>query len=192
METTGLDTDTNLILEIVMVVTDRDLNEIDSMRLVLHHPHPDVGGRYDTSRITSSQPFFERTLGSNGAFIGNIVDSSESAPGSGSYYHHPYHHHQQHRHPRRSNYKKCLLAGSTVYFDRIFLLKYFPCLKTFFHYRVVDVSTPLEMVRRWRPDIVTKLPRRNGTHRAYDDILDSIELMRFFKDTFLKKVDGSC
>lgn len=39
VETTGLDTDTNLILEIVMVVTDRDLNEIDSMRLVLHHPH---------------------------------------------------------------------------------------------------------------------------------------------------------
>lgn len=247
METTGLDTDTNLILEIVMVVTDRDLNEIDSMRLVLHHPHSilmarssawcrkqfchrseggnglfeachfsalshheaeyrmwnffdhyskDVGGRYDTSRITSSQPFFERTLGSNGAFIGHVDSVAGAGAGtagagtagagamasssSTTCYH-------QHRHPRRSNYKKCLLAGSTVYFDRIFLLKYFPCLKTFFHYRVVDVSTPLEMVRRWRPDIATKLPRRNGTHRAYDDILDSIELMKFFKDTFLVK-----
>ena len=222
METTGLDTDTNLILEIVMVVTDRDLSEIDSMRLVLHHPHSilmarssawcrkkfchrseggnglfeachfsalshheaeyrmwnffdhyskDIGGRYDTSRITSSQPFFERTLGANGTFIGSADTTT---------------YHQQ-QHPRRSNYKKCLLAGSTVYFDRIFLLKYFPCLKTFFHYRVVDVSTPLEMVRRWRPDIACKLPRRNGTHRAYDDILDSISLMKFFKDTFLMK-----
>lgn len=225
METTGLDTDTNLILEIVMVVTDRDLKEIDSMRLVLHHPHSilmarssswcrkkfchrseggnglfeachfsslshheaeyrmwnffdhyskDVGRRFDTSRITSSQPFFERTLGANGTFLG-AVDASTAAA---SRYH-------EQRHPRRSNHKKCLLAGSTVYFDRIFLLKYFPCLKTFFHYRVVDVSTPLEMIRRWRPDLVAKLPRRIGTHRAYDDILDSIALMKFFKETVL-------
>lgn len=224
LETTGLDTDTNLILEIVMVVTDTDLNEIDSMRLVLHHPYSilmarssawcrkkfchrsdggnglfeachfsalsnheaeyrmwnffdhyskDVGGRYDTTRITSSQPFFDRTLGANGAFIGSVCD-----PSSLSMY-------RQQQHPRRSNHKKCLLAGSTVYFDRTFLLKYFPCLKTFFHYRVVDVSTPLEMVRRWRPDIAVRLPRRNGTHRAYDDILDSIALMKFFKETFL-------
>lgn len=221
METTGLDTDTNLILEIVMVVTDTDLNEVDSMRLVLHHPYSiliarssawcrkkfchrgdggnglfeachfsalshheaeyrmwnffdhyskDVGGRYDTSRITSSQPFFERTLGANGTFIGT-TDTAMTR----------YH---QKQYPGRSNHKKCLLAGSTVYFDRIFLLKYFPCLKTFFHYRVVDVSTPLEMVRRWRPDIACKLPRRNGTHRAYDDIRDSIVLMKFFKNTF--------
>lgn len=129
------------------------------------HYSKDVGGRYDTSRMTSSQPFFERTLGANGAFIG----SPET----------------KYHHPRRSNYKKCLLAGSTVYFDRLFMLKYFPCLKTFFHHRVVDVSTPLEMVRRWRPDLASKIPRRNGTHRAYDDILDSISLMKFFKNTLL-------
>lgn len=217
LETTGLDVDTNLILEIVVVVTDSDLNEIDTMRLILHHPysvlmarssvwcrkrfcHTKEGGnglfeachfsslshheaeyrlwnffdhyskdenrRQDTRGISSSQPFFERTRGANGTFLG--PDGYEG-PG----------------HNRRSNYKRCMLAGSTVYFDRLFLLKYFPCMKTFFHYRLIDVSTPLEMIRRWRPDLVPSLPRRTGTHRAYDDIMESINLMKFFKDMFL-------
>lgn len=217
LETTGLDVDTNLILEIVVVVTDSELNEIDTMRLVLHHPysiliarssawcrkrfcHTKEGGnglfeachfsslshheaeyrlwnffdhyskdenrRQDTRGISSSQPFFERTRGANGTFLG--PDGYEGPS-----------------HSRRSNYKRCMLAGSTVYFDRLFLLKYFPCMKTFFHYRLIDVSTPLEMIRRWRPDLVPSLPRRTGTHRAYDDILESINLMKFFKDMFL-------
>ena len=219
LETTGLEPETNLILEIVVVVTDRNLNEIDSMRLVLNHPHhvliarsstwckrkfcstskggnglfdachfsslshheaehrlwnffdhysKDPSRRNNVHGLTSSQPFFERTLGANGAFIGGDIN------------------HGPHRTGRnRSNYKKCMLAGSTVYFDRLFLLKYFPCMKTFFHYRLIDVSTPLEMVRRWRPDIAAKLPRRTGSHRAYDDILESISLMKFFRETLL-------
>lgn len=217
LETTGLDVETNLILEIVIVVTDSNLNEVDSMRLVLHHPYSvlmarssswcrkrfcdikeggnnlfrdchfsplshheaeyrmwnffdhyskDENRRNDTRGITSSQPFFERTRGANGTFIG-----SEEYMGPGN--------------NRRSNYKKCMLAGSTVYFDRQFLLKYFPCMKTFFHYRLIDVSTPLEMIRRWRPDLVSKLPRRLGSHRAYDDISESINLMKFFKEMFM-------
>lgn len=217
LETTGLDVDTNLILEIVVVVTDSNLNEVDTMRLVLHHPysilmarssawcrkrfcHTKEGGnglfeachfsslshheaeyrlwqffdhyskdenrRQDTRGISSSQPFFERTRGANGTFLG---PDGYVGPGN----------------TKRSNYKRCMLAGSTVYFDRLFLLKYFPCMKTFFHYRLIDVSTPLEMVRRWRPDLVPSLPRRTGTHRAYDDILESINLMKFFKGMFI-------
>lgn len=65
METTGLDTDTNLILEIVMVVTDRDLNEVDFMRLVLHHPHSILMAR---SSAWCRKKFCHRGDGGNGLF----------------------------------------------------------------------------------------------------------------------------
>ncbi|CAN0245643.1 unnamed protein product [Ectocarpus sp. 6 AP-2014] len=146
METTGLDTDTNLILEIVMVVTDRDLNEIDSMRLVLHHPHSILLAR---SSAWCRRKFCHRREGGNGLF------------------------------------EACHFSALSHHEAEYRMWNFFDHYSKDVGGRVVDVSTPLEMVRRWRPDVAAKLPRRNGSHRAYDDILDSISLMKFFKETFL-------
>ena len=220
LETTGLDVETNLILEIVVVVTDNQLNEVDQLHITLHHPMSVLMARssqwcrrkfcstkhggnglfedchfsgishqeaefklwnffeyYSTSSIRPMPPntthdptFFEKTRGSNGTFIGSYDVSAC-----------PF--------QTRGVHKKCMLAGSTVYFDRGFLLRYFPCLKTFLSHKTIDITTVLEMSRRWRPDVSRSLPRPNGTHRALDDIRDSINLMKFFKNLYLTPQD---
>ena len=60
-----------------------------------------------------------------------------------------------------------------------------PALEDHFHYRNLDVSTLKELVRRWRPDLMAGLTKK-GTHLALDDIRDSIDEMRYYREHFLK------
>jgi len=62
--------------------------------------------------------------------------------------------------------------------DRRFLAKHLPDLETYLHYRSVDVSSVKELCRRWSPAVANALPRKSNTHRALDDIRESVaELM---------------
>lgn len=72
------------------------------------------------------------------------------------------------------------LCGNSVWNDRQFLAKEMPTLLEMLHYRMVDVSTIKELSRRWYPDV----PRYNkkGAHRALDDILESVEELRYFRE----------
>ena len=73
------------------------------------------------------------------------------------------------------------LCGNTIWQDRRFLVKYMPKLESYLHYRVVDVSSIKEMVRRWYPENF-KMPRqKNQTHRVLDDILESIEELKYYR-----------
>ena len=67
--------------------------------------------------------------------------------------------------------------------DRRFLKRYMPVLEDWLHYRIVDVSSVKELARRWRPDLVDRLGKQN-THRALDDIRESIAELRHYRDTF--------
>jgi oligoribonuclease len=83
------------------------------------------------------------------------------------------------------------LAGNSIHQDRRFLVKYFPTFEAHLHYRNVDVSTVKELVRRWYPEVFDKRPHKKGTHRALDDILDSIEELRFYRErVFRSDVSG--
>lgn len=83
--------------------------------------------------------------------------------------------------------EKCSpLAGNSVYMDRLFLLKQMPRIHNYLHYRIVDVSTIKELCRRWRPDLFKQAPAKQFTHRSLSDVLESIEELRFYKNTFLK------
>lgn len=75
-----------------------------------------------------------------------------------------------------------MLAGSTVHFDRGFLMKFFPGLKPFMSHKVIDVTSLLEMTKRFRPELLVELGKPSGNHRACDDILDSIKLFKFLTD----------
>lgn len=75
---------------------------------------------------------------------------------------------------------KPILAGSTVHFDRAWLLARWPSLEDFLHHRVLDVSGIKEACKRWSPDLVPEL--EFAPHRAEPDCLASLELMKHFRE----------
>ncbi|GFO24665.1 oligoribonuclease, mitochondrial-like [Plakobranchus ocellatus] len=81
---------------------------------------------------------------------------------------------------------KCPLAGNSVGTDKLFLDRFMPRLAKYLHYRVVDVSTVKELCRRWYPEDFKRAPSKKLTHRAMDDILESIEELKFYKYTVFK------
>ena len=72
------------------------------------------------------------------------------------------------------------LCGNTICQDRRFLANYMPELEAFFHYRNLDVSTVKELAARWKPAIMEGIPKE-GTHRALDDIRDSINELKYYR-----------
>jgi oligoribonuclease len=74
-----------------------------------------------------------------------------------------------------------VLAGNSIHQDRRFIRRYMPKLDTRLHYRMVDVSTIKELARRWYPAIVGKSPQKKDSHRALDDIRDSIDELRYYR-----------
>lgn len=212
IESSGLDSSRSEILEIYVVVTDSNMEPRDHLHLVIHHPMHILlaksslwckrhfgsityGGNglfdecqfsnlsyadaehqlWDFFEFYSSHPvgtlrpgagkrlFFDKTLGANGD---NIQKHDLS--------HMPYNSNNPHR--------LIMLAGSTVHFDRDFVLKYFPSIKRFLNHKVIDVTSLLETARRFRPEALARLPKPNSRHRAREDIFDSIGLFKYIKD----------
>ena len=79
--------------------------------------------------------------------------------------------------------KKSPLCGNSICQDRRFLYRYMPRLEAWMHYRNLDVSSIKELASRWRPEIRDAFDKRN-THRALDDIRESIQELRHYRDHF--------
>ncbi|MDT8398675.1 MAG: oligoribonuclease [Pseudomonadales bacterium] len=75
------------------------------------------------------------------------------------------------------------MCGNSICQDRRFLARYMPALEAFFHYRNLDVSSVKELARRWRPDIMDGL-KKEGSHKALEDIRDSIDELRYYREHF--------
>eukprot|EP00056_Hartaetosiga_gracilis_P016606 m.5499 g.5499 ORF g.5499 m.5499 type:complete len:199 (-) comp4311_c0_seq1:78-674(-) len=78
----------------------------------------------------------------------------------------------------------CPLAGNSVHADKMFLDKYMPSFMDHLHYRIVDVSSFKEVIRRWQPDVLANAPPKMGSHRALDDIKESITELQYYKSVF--------
>lgn len=78
------------------------------------------------------------------------------------------------------------LCGNSVGFDRRFLMHHMPSLNAYLHYRNLDVSSIKELVRRWQPDLMDRVEKRS-THRALDDIRESIEELRVYRAWMLRE-----
>lgn len=76
------------------------------------------------------------------------------------------------------------MCGNSICQDRRFLARYMPELEAFFHYRNLDVSTLKELAVRWKPEILKGLTK-NGTHQAMDDIKDSVEELKYYREHFI-------
>jgi oligoribonuclease len=80
---------------------------------------------------------------------------------------------------------KSPLCGNSIWQDRRFLAKYMPQLESYFHYRLIDVSTLKELALRWAPKIYDGF-KKESTHLALDDIRDSISELRYYREHLLK------
>ncbi|KAI1716083.1 exonuclease domain-containing protein [Ditylenchus destructor] len=85
-------------------------------------------------------------------------------------------------------WNKCPLAGNSVHMDRQFLAKYMPKVMTYLHYRIIDVSSIKELVKRWYPaEELDKIPQKKLVHLALDDIKESIDELRYYREHFFKQ-----
>jgi oligoribonuclease len=81
--------------------------------------------------------------------------------------------------------RKAPLAGSSVYVDRGFLARDMPELDAYLHYRLIDVSSIKELVRRWYPRVYFASPPKKGNHRALADARESIAELRYYREAVM-------
>jgi oligoribonuclease len=77
------------------------------------------------------------------------------------------------------------MCGNTICQDRRFMARHMPRLEAYFHYRNLDVTTLKILVQRWRPELEDGFTK-TGTHLALDDIRESINEMRYYREHFLR------
>jgi len=77
------------------------------------------------------------------------------------------------------------MCGNSICQDRRFLARLMPDMEAYFHYRNLDVSSVKELAARWRPDLIKGFKKKN-THKALDDIHESIDELIYFREHFLK------
>ena len=163
MEMTGLQPDSDRILEIAIIVTDSQLAAVaEGPVLVLHQPDEVLDGMDSWNKGTHRKSgLIDRVRASRLAeaeaerqaleFLAQHVPASSSP-----------------------------MCGNSICQDRRFLARWMPRLEGFFHYRNLDVSTLKELVRRWKPEAMKGLVKE-GKHEALADILESIEELKFYR-----------
>ena len=167
MEMTGLQPDSDRIIEIALLVTDPQLELLaEGPVLVVHQPdsvleamdswnksvHKKSGliGRVRACAMTEAQAESEAI-----AFLARHIPAASSP-----------------------------MCGNSICQDRRFLARWMPRLESFFHYRNLDVSTLKELVRRWKPEAVKGFAKE-GRHEALADILESIEELKYYRRTVM-------
>ena len=168
MEMTGLEPDTDRIIEVAMVVTDMHLNVLaEGPVLAIHQSDATLDamdswnkGTHGRSglidRVKASTVSEEQAVEEYIAFMKQWVPKGKSP-----------------------------MCGNTIGQDRRFMVRYMPQLEAFFHYRNVDVSTLKELCRRWKPEVVSGF-KKAQKHTALADILESIEELKYYREHFIK------
>lgn len=175
LEMTGLDPDDNVIVEIATIVTDDDLEIVaEGPDLVIHQPEselakmqPVVVKMHEKSGLTTAIRASTTTLEAAGAqtlaFLQEHIAEPRTVP----------------------------LCGNSIGTDRRFLARWLPDIEGFLHYRSVDVSTIKELARRWYPEVLHQIPSKQGTHRALDDIRESINELRVYRELLFRDPDST-
>ena len=166
LEMTGLEPARDVIVEIATLVTDDDLNIVaEGPDLVVYQP-PEVLALMDKfvfdmhtrSGLLPAIQTSDITLEAAGQltleFIKQWVPTHRTVP----------------------------LCGNSIGTDRRFLAAYLPDIENWLHYRSVDVSSIKELVRRWYPSVRADQLKKNGSHRALDDIRESVNELRLYRE----------
>jgi oligoribonuclease len=172
-EMTGLNPDTECLVEIAAVITDTELNVMDEGIDLVIKPRAgtiEAMGDYVRKMHTDSGLIneFEDGLELDDAeaqvleYIKKYIPTAKTTP----------------------------LAGNTISTDRLFITKYMPKLDDHLHYRNIDVSTIKELAKRWYPRAYFQAPKKDGGHRALADILESIEELKYYRQSVFVETPG--
>ncbi len=168
LEMTGLDPDTDVIIEMATIVTDSQLNILAEGPVIAVHQSDEVLARMDewntrqhggsglTQRVRESRIGTAEAEAQTLAFLEQWVPKGKSP-----------------------------ICGNSICQDRRFLYRQMPALERYFHYRNLDVSTLKELAARWAPQIMQGFSK-SSTHLALDDIRDSIAELRHYREHFIK------
>jgi oligoribonuclease len=171
LEMTGLKVESHTIIEIALVITDKELNELErwpqgDSGQAIYQPEPILKG---------SEPWVKQNLAPLLARVRlSSVDLAEAEDKSLALV-------RRHCPEMGGNRKEgCPLAGNSIGQDRAFLRARMPKFEQYTGYRNVDVSTIKELVKRWYPDRCYQKPAL-GKHNAMVDVLASIEELRYYR-----------
>ncbi|MFW5921224.1 MAG: oligoribonuclease [Polyangiales bacterium] len=169
LEMTGLDPERHRIIEIATLVTDDELEVVvEGPDLVVHQPQEVLDGMNAWSREHHAKS------GLTDRVRASEVTETEAEERTLALL-------QQHCARGRAP-----LGGNSVHLDRRFLARYMPRLEAHLHGSNLDVSTLKELARRWRPQVLASAPRKKDHHRALDDIRESIEELRYYREHLLR------
>lgn len=168
LEMTGLDTQNDCIIEIATIVTDAQLNVLAEGPVVAIHQDDEILNSMDEWNTTQhgKSGLIERVRKSTFSELDaerQTIDFLEPYVPAG----------------------KSPMCGNSICQDRRFLARCMPDLEEYFHYRNLDVSTIKELASRWCPEIMAGL-KKDGSHLAMDDIRDSIQELKYYREHFFK------
>jgi oligoribonuclease len=168
MEMTGLDPDTDRIIEVAVVVTDMHLNVLAEGPVFAIHQSDETLDKMDNwnkgthgksgliDRVRASTVTEADAEAALIAFLKSFVPPNKSP-----------------------------MCGNTICQDRRFMARGMPKLEAFFHYRNLDVSTLKELCRRWKPELASGF-KKHQKHTALADIIESVEELKYYREHFIK------
>jgi oligoribonuclease len=173
LEMTGLDPDRHVIVEIASLVTDDNLEVIaPGPDLVIGATPGELAGMDEVVRAMHSRSGLLKAIEASTLTVAEAADVTlgflkEHVPEAGS----------------------VPLCGNSIGTDRRFLSRWMPEVDGFLHYRSIDVSTIKELAKRWYPEAYAASPKKAGSHRALDDILESVGELRYYRQTVFREAE---
>jgi oligoribonuclease len=173
LEMTGLSPETDLIIEIATIVTDKHLTVLAEGPVIALHQSAAVMAAMDdwNRKHHGGSGLTERVLASR-------VDTAAAERRTLQFL-------EKWVEARRSP-----MCGNSICQDRRFLARYMPTLERYFHYRNLDVSTLKELAQRWAPHIAAAF-HKNATHLAQDDVRESIRELEYYREHLLRPLGAT-